>query len=364
MADQKIRHARSVLAAAMFAFGVGHGAQAQQALQPIRYTFANSVVSPTQINIVLPEILGYYKAEGLTLQTVPLNSDAGGYALLESGRVEFAGGGPPIQFAMMAHGKKPQIINVMEHTYPFKYGMAVLPDSPIKTLDDIRDKRIGVTGLGGTEYTVGRAVMRIIGLDPDKDVSWLAVGNNAVAGQALQRHSVDALYYYDTGFGTIESAGIKLRYLAQPAQLPKVGGIYVVTSTKLLKEHRPWVVGVMRAMLKAEIFIQTNPEAAAYEFTQMFPEATPKGKSVEEAVQTILIPIEKRAPLYSNYNKAAKRGAMSAEEWQAELAFANMQDKVANVSELYTNDLIDDANDFDAEAIREQARRFTLPYKK
>jgi NitT/TauT family transport system substrate-binding protein len=338
-------------------------ARAEDKLQTIRYTFASPVVSPTQINIVLPQILGYYKEEGLTLDPVPFNSDAGGYALLESGQADFAGGGPPSQFAMLRTGRKTTIINVMEHTYPFKYGMAVLPGSPIKTINDIKGKRIGITGFGGTEYAVARAVLKLVGINPDNDVSWLAVGQNAVAGQALQRGDVDALYYYDTGFGTIEAAGIPLRYIPNPPNLPEVGGIYVVTTKGFLKEHRPWVVGVMRAMLKAETFIQTNPEAAAYLFTQMYPEATPTGKSIEEKVHAVLLPIEKRMPLYTNYNKSAKQGAMSAAEWQAEIAFAGLQGKIEDPSNLYTNALIDEANQFDHEKIKQQARAFVLPYK-
>jgi NitT/TauT family transport system substrate-binding protein len=278
--------------------------------------------------------------------------------------VDFAGGGPPSQFAMIRKsGAKPTIVNVMEHTYPFKYAMAVKPDSPIKTMADIKGKRIGVTGFGGTEYTVGRAVLKLIGLDPDKDVSWVAVGQNTVAGVALQHGDVDAIYYYDTGFGTIESAGIPLRYIPNPPHLPKVGGIYVVTTRAMLKDHRQWVVGVMRAMLKAEIFIQTNPEAAAYLFTQMYPEATPKGKTIQEKVKAILTPIEKRAPLYSNYDKSALRGAMSAAEWKDELDFAGLQNQIKDTSYLWTNELVKEANQFDHEKIREQARNFKLPYK-
>jgi NitT/TauT family transport system substrate-binding protein len=337
---------------------------AQQPLQKVRYTFANSVVSPTQINIVLPEILGYYRQEGLTLEPVPFNSDSGGYAMLDTGRVEFAGGGPPSQFALHAKGASRSIINIMEHTYPFKYGLAVNPSSPIQNLQDLKGKRIGVTGFGGTEYAVGRAVLRLIGLDPDKDVSWLAVGNNAVAGEALRRGNIDALYYYDTGFGTIEAAGIPIRYVPHPPNIPKVGGIYVVTSRKLLKEHRPWALGVMRGMLKAENFIQANPEAAAYEFIQMFPEAAPKGKSLEEQVKAVLNPVSKRAPLYSNYDASAPQGQMSAKEWQDEIVFAGLQDKIKDPSEFYTNELVAEANQFDKAKVREHAQNFPLPYKK
>ena len=354
------------MAAATVALLLGFSSQlhAEQPLQKIRYTFANSVVSPTQINIVIPEILGYYKEEGLTIEPVPFNSDGGGYAMLDSHTVEFAGGGPPSQFAIAATGAQHSIVNIMEHTYPFKYGLAVSPTSPVQSMQDMKGKRIGVTGFGGTEYVVAKAVIRSLGMDPDKDMSWLAVGNNALAGQALQRGDVDGIYYYDTGFGTIEAAGIPLRYIPNPASIPKVGGIYVVTSRDVLKEHRAWAVGVMRGMLKAEVFIQTNPEAAAYAFAQMYPEALPKGKSLEEQVKSVLIPVAKRAPLYSNYDKTKLQGEMSATEWGDEAVFAGVQGKIKDVSAFYTNELVPEANKFDHEKIKQQARDYVLPYKK
>ena len=64
-----------------------------------------------------------------------------------------------------------------------------------------------------------------IGIDPNKDVSWLAVGEGSTAGVALTRGDIDALGYFDSGFGTIENAGIKLRYLPRPSKVPMIGGL-------------------------------------------------------------------------------------------------------------------------------------------
>src|SRR5262249_35329750 len=135
------------------------------------------------------------------------------------------------------------------------------------------------------------------------------------------------------------------------------------TSRKFLKEHRAAALGVMRGMLKAENFIQANPEAAAYEFIQMFPEAAPKGKSIEEQVKAVINPVSKRAPLYSNYDSSALQGAMSAKEWEDEIVFAGLQDKIKDPSSFYTNELVVEANQFDKARIREEAKSFPLPYK-
>ena len=69
---------------------------------------------------------------------------------------------------------------------------------------------------GTTEYPVTRNVLRSLGLDPDKDVKWTAVGNGIPAGVALERGAIDALAYYDTGFGQIEAAGMAFDMLPRP----------------------------------------------------------------------------------------------------------------------------------------------------
>ena len=39
-------------------------------------------------------------------------------------------------------------------------------------------------------------------------MTWIAVGAGVTAGVALQRGVIDALAYFDTGFGQIDAAGI------------------------------------------------------------------------------------------------------------------------------------------------------------
>lgn len=94
----------------------------------------------------------------------------------------------------------------------------------------------------------------------------------------------------------------------------------------------------------------------------MYPEATPKGKSLEQQVAAILTTVRKRAPLYSPLNRsAAKWGYMDQKDWIDTAGVLGLQ--VPDLSQIYTNDLIDEINNFDAEAIKTEARKFKLPYK-
>ena len=72
-----------------------------------------------------------------------------------------------------------------QYTYPYKWDIAVKPGSPIKSYADLKGKKIGVSDFGGTEYPVTKNVLKALGLDPEKDVNWVSVGNGTPAGVAL-----------------------------------------------------------------------------------------------------------------------------------------------------------------------------------
>ncbi|WP_164252393.1 ABC transporter substrate-binding protein, partial [Stenotrophomonas maltophilia] len=76
--------------------------------------------------------------------------------------------------------------------------VVVKPSSAIRCYADLKGKRVGVSDFGATEYPVTRNVLKTLGIDPDADVKWIAVGNGVQAGVALQRDAIDALAYYDT----------------------------------------------------------------------------------------------------------------------------------------------------------------------
>jgi NitT/TauT family transport system substrate-binding protein len=367
MGGFQMRSTWKILCGALVAIGLVAGTARSGAaaeLQKLKFGFAGRAISPIIINILIPEILGYYKEEGLSVQGVPLGSNAAVVQNVVAGHVEFGAGNAPFQLPILARGEKLPVVNFFEFTYPFKYAWAVRPDSDIKSIADLKGKHVGVSNFGLAEYPIGQLLLEMQHIDPKKGVSWTAVGSGVTAGLALQRKDIDALFYFDTGFGTIEGAGIKLRYLPMPPNVPQIGGVFLSARTDTFKAHRDWAVGLGRAVAKAEVFIQTNPEAAAYLFVKMFPQAAPKGKTLEEQVKAIQISVNKRMPLYSPFDKSIKKwGFIKRGEWEDELRFSKFDNlKIGDIEGLFTNELIDEINNFDADKIRKQAKEFKLPY--
>jgi NitT/TauT family transport system substrate-binding protein len=51
------------------------------------------------------------------------------------------------------------------------YGIAVPADSPVKTIADLRGKKIGVTSMASAGVLVARELARAAGLNPDSDIN-------------------------------------------------------------------------------------------------------------------------------------------------------------------------------------------------
>jgi NitT/TauT family transport system substrate-binding protein len=327
-----------------------------QELRKIRMAFGIKSVNPIIINILIAEQLGYTKQEGLQFTPVAVGTNSNAQIAVDKGDVEFAVGTPSFQFPLFAKGQLPPIVNYYEYTYPYKWDVAVKPESGIQKYQDLKGKKIGVSDLGTTDYPVTRAVLQNNGIDPDKDVTWTAVGAGVSAGVALQRGVIDALAYFDTGFGQIDAAGIPIRLLPRPDNVPLIGGLYISAMKSFLKDNRKIAVGFARAVNKASEFLLTNPEAGAQAFLKLYPETAPRGASHADAVKSILFAAKRRIPLYRPPYPNTKMGFIHEEEMMRDVKFLSLD--IKDIKPLFTNEMIDEINNYDRSKIVAEAKAY------
>lgn len=328
--------------------------RARAATRVLRFGIGLKSMGPIVINTVIGEQLGYNRDAGFTLKPLALGTNANVQVALDRGDIDVGIGVPSFQLPLLAKGEWKRDVNFYEYTYPYKWDVAVKPGSPITSYKALRGKRIGVSSFGGTEYPVTRAVLESLGIDPDKDVKWIAVGGGVPAGVALDRGQIDALAYYDTGFGTIEAAGIKLAYVPRPANLPMVGGQFLMASREMLAADRDLLVGFGMSVSKASRYILASKEAGARAFLAMYPETAPRGSTPAQAVAAIVHAIDRRTRLYDAPYVGAAMGSINPEEFVAEARLDKLV--VKDVSPLFTNRLINAINDYDAKAVAASAR--------
>jgi NitT/TauT family transport system substrate-binding protein len=322
-------------------------------LKTVRLGVGLKSISAVVINLLIGEGLGYNKEEGVTVKGMALGGNANVQVALDRGDIDVGVGVPSYGLPLLAHGEWKDATFFYEYTYPYKWDVATSPNSPIKSYKDLKGKNIGVSSFGGTEYQVTRNVLHSMGIDPDKDVHWTAVGAGVAAGVALQRGAIDALAYYDTGFGQIQAAGIPIVFVQRPNNLPMIGGQFLMAKQALLKDQKKMLIGVGRSVAKASTFALANPEAAAEAFLKMYPQTAPRGSSRADAVKAVLTAISRRIKLYEPPYPKALMGSIHPDEFKAEAAMNNWM--IKSYDGFYTNDLIQAINNFDPAKIKTQA---------
>jgi NitT/TauT family transport system substrate-binding protein len=134
------------------------------------------IVSSTVVANNLPEWLakdsGIFEKHGLDAEFQTL-TDANSVAAILSGAIQFTPTGASQAVLASSSGADLVILAVKIRTFPWKF--YARPE--IKTIEDMRGKKVGITA-AGAPYDVGlRMVLPRVGLQPDKDVTFVSAGS-------------------------------------------------------------------------------------------------------------------------------------------------------------------------------------------
>jgi NitT/TauT family transport system substrate-binding protein len=335
-------------------------AEAGQALRRVRFIAGAGTLDPILVNLTVGQELGFYREEGLDVDFAAAAGTGGSLGMVATGAAEFAVSTAPPLLQAAARGQDMGLVTIYTWTRDIHWQVAVKPESPVRELRDLKGRKIGVQSFGDSAYPGGRAMLREVGVDPDRDATFIAVGLGATAASALMNGQVDALSIWDGAFAAIENLGFKLRYLPLTPTANELFGSGVAVRRDFLAQNRALVAGAMRAMTKGAIFVLENPEAAARVHWKLFPEAKPKGKGEAEALRETVRVIRSRSGKYAlDPVKMPKYGWNYPKGWEAYVTILALNPAaVGDLHRFYTNDLIDEANQVDAEKVRALARNY------
>ncbi|OYX90301.1 MAG: hypothetical protein B7Y84_01725 [Azorhizobium sp. 32-67-21] len=293
--------------------------------------------------------VGYYAKEGVEMDIINMSGAGQTLQAVASGNAETSAVSP-VAF-LNAFAKNPRL----DVTFPYcwlrepHWAVAVKPDSPVKSLSELKGKKIGIRNQGDTGYFGARAMLQELKIDPDSDVEWVSIGEGGPAGDAIYRGRVDAMAFWDAAFARIEVAGFPLRYLPNTEGMKKLFGNSYGVQKSTLANNRDTMVRFFRAMAKSTVFAYANLENSILLHWEIYPESKPKGRSEQDAMKEALFILKARADKWmpQPWQTDQRFGAQSLEQWQAQVAFAGLQNEVKDVSGVSTTALLDEINAFD-----------------
>lgn len=244
--------------------------------------------------------------------------------------------------------------------YQSPYEIVVLEDSPIHSLKDLKDKKIGVGAMSWGNLLVTETMLRDEGYALQKDYEFLPVGVGATALRALTDGSVDALNLFDTFHVQMENSGAKLRRIAFEQRYRELFSSGWMAHEDTLKERPELVKAFAKAATKGVIACNADPRACVENFWNLYPATKPAQGSEEEKLADAVRVLKVRLATMIPEGGLANMGYYKLENWQdyARILHMGGQLKSADVpvERLFTNDFVAAINDFSADEVIEQVK--------
>jgi len=256
----------------------------------ISYSSRTYAFLPAQVALVK----GFFKDEALEPVLVQMRSQVAVPALM-NGDIQYT----------LSFGN---IVTTAMPGMPFKI-VAVLADKPlhhivsrpeIKTIADLRGKKIGTQRIGGSDHLAAEAILQAKGLDPVKDVQFVTLGaDEPVRVEILKKGLVDAVCVSPPGPVRLQREGFNI--LGGPKDLKIGSPISAVAATDMrLKDNRDETKKVLRAVVRALRFIrerkgevvpimtqwlQQTQEVASESYDLIIPSFSPDGSTSDATYQ-------------------------------------------------------------------------------
>jgi NitT/TauT family transport system substrate-binding protein len=307
----------------------------------------------------LPQVLGYWKEEGLDVMVTSVEGSAAGMQQLAAGNLQVVSLGP--EEIVIGREKGVKIKGFYVQARETIYRLVVPADSPLQKVADLKGKTIGVPSLASGSVPFAKALVASVGIDPEKDLKILAVGVGAPGRLALQQKTVDSLALWDTLQASIENSGMALRRLDLPMVHEMIGQT-LATRDDQMTENAAVLVGFARGVAKATVFGLANPEAAVRIHWKMYPETKPQTGDEVKALKDALNVFNSRFMLQRVDNRPDTRfGIGTLAQWEKLKSIFKDQKLIEGTvpaADLYSAALVDQINKFDRAAIVAQAKAY------
>jgi len=267
--------------------------------------------------------LNYYKPGGVDVEYVNMSSMVQAMQSLRSGHVDFGPAVPGILLPALAKDPTLDLVSVYKWLPRNANVIVVKPGSPIKSTADLARKRIGVRNQGDPGIVVTKTMLAELGLKDD-GTEYIAIGDGAPAGAAIDNDRVDAMVTFDTAAARIELVGTKLRYVPLTPKFAQVGSGWICVPRKMVKDERKALVALFRGIAKSTLFAHSNLDAAIDLHWAVYPESRPKGRSEDEARKELAFILKDRKESWMRRpdDPDQRMGAMTLAEWKVNINMA------------------------------------------
>lgn len=209
---------------------------------------------------------GYYKAAGLQPEVVEFKGGGPALQSLLGGSIEFCVCAPEHVVRLRARGVDGVVAYALNDRVP--YALFAKPGSDIKTLADLKGKKIGITTAGSLTDNLVRLALKRTGLNGDRDVQIVSIGGATAQKAAIDSGAIaagavngfDALQFDEKGYTVVYDW-----------RSHEVAALGLLARQSWVDANRETARAVVEATRKATQLLIDNPEERVIALKQLFP---------------------------------------------------------------------------------------------
>jgi NitT/TauT family transport system substrate-binding protein len=306
-------------------------ATAASAQEKVTYLFPAPDFLPAFSPFKIAQAKGYYKAEGLDVEFQVGKGGADVAKQVAIGNADLGGGIGDTPLIVRANGlpvKGVALLGGKSLT-----ALYVRKDVGVKTVADLKGKKIGVLAFQDTTYYNLLAMLASAGLKKD-DAEIQAVGPAGIV-QLMIAKNLDAISGVPEWAAAIEGANVPLDRFAIDTVFPAMAQA-IVASDKAIAERPKAVQGFVRATLKGIADIMANPEQASKDYVAAVPQHAGKEKVMEAIMRRYVEQVYAPAPNF-------KLGQFDADRMSKVQKFYidnQIVEKAVPIAETFTNQFV------------------------
>ena len=196
---------------------------------------------------------GFFADEGFYVEFIQARSNVSIAAVL-TGDMQYTSATVSSSSAA-ARGVPIKVVAVIV-SRPYQY-FVVKPN--IKSIDQLRGKIFAVDSLGSsTTYLLAREVLKQAGLDPDKDIKIIGSGDAFARLAQMKAGTIDGTSMTPPQLLVARQQGFRI--LGSVKNVPELPSTGIAASEKSLKENPEQVRRMLRATIRALVFVRENRE--------------------------------------------------------------------------------------------------------
>jgi NitT/TauT family transport system substrate-binding protein len=212
-----------------------------------------------------------FQAEGITAEIVDFDGGGPAVQALAGGGIDLCICAGDHAMRLASRGLGGTVLVALLDKHP--YSLLAPVGSPATDLKSLRDKPVGITSPGSLTDNTLRFMIRKLGLNPDSDYEIIAAGTGGSMRAALDTGSV-AAGMFTTPDVQADMATGKYKFVADFRELDYMA-LDLIAVGSWLKANDATAHAVARAVVKAELIIQTDQKAVQAAVHERFPALSP-----------------------------------------------------------------------------------------